>query len=60
MRSLKHLLKDFLNQEDGPTAVEYGVMLSLIITVVWGAVSTVGTKTNSSFASASSALVSSS
>ena len=60
MRSLKHLLKSFLHQEDGPTTVEYAVMLSLIITVVWGAVSTVGTKTNSSFVAAAKGFTASS
>lgn len=40
----------FLQAEDGPTAVEYAVMLALIIVVVFGAVQTVGTTTNSTFA----------
>jgi pilus assembly protein Flp/PilA len=40
----------FLQAEDGPTAVEYAVMLALIILVVFGAVQTVGSTTNSTFA----------
>ncbi|MBX7106152.1 MAG: Flp family type IVb pilin [Gemmataceae bacterium] len=39
----------FLKKEDGPTAVEYAVMLALIIVVCASAVSTVGTRTSSSF-----------
>jgi pilus assembly protein Flp/PilA len=39
----------FLQAEDGPTAVEYAVMLALIILVVFGAVQSVGSATNSSF-----------
>jgi len=41
---------DFLKREDGPTAVEYAVMLALIIVVCVAAVTTMGGNTNSSFA----------
>jgi pilus assembly protein Flp/PilA len=37
---------DFLRREDGPTAVEYAVMLALIIVVCIAAVVTVGQNTN--------------
>jgi pilus assembly protein Flp/PilA len=40
-------VRQFLRQEDGPTAVEYAVMLAFIITVVFGAVQTLGSKANS-------------
>lgn len=40
----------FLEKEDGPTAVEYAVMLAFIIVVCVAAVSTVGANTNSHFA----------
>lgn len=43
----------FLKQEDGPTAVEYAVMLALIIVAVFGTVSAVGTTANTSFDNAS-------
>jgi pilus assembly protein Flp/PilA len=33
----------FLTEEDGPTAIEYAVMLSLIVVVCIGAVMTIGT-----------------
>jgi len=39
----------FLHEEDGPTAVEYAIMLALIIVVCWTAISTVGSNTNSIF-----------
>lgn len=43
----------FLKQEDGPTAVEYAVMLALIIVVCIAAITTVGKSANSTFANAS-------
>ena len=39
----------FLKKEDGPTAVEYAVVLALIIAVVIS-VSNIGASTNSSYA----------
>ena len=39
----------FLKNEDGPTAVEYAVMLALIIVVCIAAVTTVGKNANSTF-----------
>jgi len=44
-RSLAH----FLRREDGPTAVEYAVMLALIIVVCIAAITTLGTNANSTF-----------
>lgn len=39
----------FLRDEDGPTAVEYAVMLALILAVVVVAVTAVGTNTSAMF-----------
>jgi pilus assembly protein Flp/PilA len=39
----------FLKNEDGPTAVEYAVMLALIIVVCIVSITTVGTSTNKVF-----------
>jgi pilus assembly protein Flp/PilA len=39
----------FLENEDGPTAVEYAVMLALIIVVCLGAITTLGQNSNSVF-----------
>jgi pilus assembly protein Flp/PilA len=42
-------LVDFLKREDGPTAVEYAVMLALIIVVCLAAITTLGSNANSTF-----------
>jgi len=36
----------FLKKEDGPTAIEYAVMLALIIAVLIAAISSLGTTTS--------------
>ena len=40
---------EFLKKEDGPTAVEYAVMLALIIVVCIAAVATLGSNANKVF-----------
>ena len=40
---------NFLKREDGPTAVEYAVMLALIIVVCITAITTLGTNANATF-----------
>ena len=49
-------LKKFLVSEDGPTAVEYAVMLALIIVVCLTAIQAVGTNASSTFTNVSSQL----
>jgi len=49
MEAVKLRLWRFLTREDGPTAVEYAVMLALIIAVCLGAIVLVGQQTNSAF-----------
>ncbi len=49
MLRLTQLLKTFLRKEDGPTAVEYAVMLALIIVVCVVAIATVGSNANGTF-----------
>jgi pilus assembly protein Flp/PilA len=49
MRRLTQGLVNFLKREDGPTAVEYAVMLALIIVVCIAAITTIGTKANATF-----------
>jgi pilus assembly protein Flp/PilA len=39
----------FIEREDGPTAVEYAVMLALIVVVCLGAITTLGQNANSTF-----------
>jgi pilus assembly protein Flp/PilA len=46
---VKVLVGAFLKDEDGPTAVEYAVMLALIIVVCIAAVTTLGTNSNNTF-----------
>ena len=42
---------NFLKREDGPTAVEYAVMLALIIVVCIAAITTLGGNANTTFSS---------
>jgi pilus assembly protein Flp/PilA len=49
MKSLFRGLKNFLVNEDGPTAVEYAVMLALIIVVCITAITTLGSNANNTF-----------
>jgi pilus assembly protein Flp/PilA len=51
---------EFVRNEDGPTAVEYAVMLALIIVVCIGAIQTLGTNANTTFTSVGTALSASS
>jgi pilus assembly protein Flp/PilA len=44
-----HAIVAFLKNEDGPTAVEYAVMLALIIVVCLGAITTMGKNANGVF-----------
>ena len=56
MNRIKNSVKMFLISEDGPTAVEYAVMLALIIVVCLAAVSAVGSNANAKFNKVSSYL----
>jgi pilus assembly protein Flp/PilA len=56
MRRLQQFVADFLKQEDGPTAVEYAVMLALIIVVCIGAITTLGGNANQTFTSVGNAI----
>ena len=49
MKKLQQWVKDFIQKEDGPTAVEYAVMLALIIVVCLTAITTLGSNANSTF-----------
>ena len=51
-----NLLKKFLASEDGPTAVEYAVMLALIVVVCIGTITAIGTKANTTFKATTTAL----
>lgn len=49
MKSLAKKVHRFLVSEDGPTAVEYAVMLALIIIVCLAAITALGTQANATF-----------
>ena len=53
MRKLMERVKNFLAKEDGPTAVEYAVMLALIIVVCITAITALGTNANKTFTTVS-------
>jgi pilus assembly protein Flp/PilA len=55
MRALKYVV-EFLKKEDGPTAVEYAVLLALIIVVCIAAITAIGTNANSTFGQVGSTL----
>jgi pilus assembly protein Flp/PilA len=57
MRSIAKKLVSFLKREDGPTAVEYAVMLALIIVVCIAAITTLGQHANQTFSFVGSVIV---
>lgn len=56
MTKLSQFVVDFLKREDGPTAVEYAVMLALIIVVCITAISALGSNANKTFTNVSDTL----
>jgi pilus assembly protein Flp/PilA len=53
MSLITRKLVAFLKKEDGPTAVEYAVMLALIIVVCIAAITTLGSNANQTFGNVS-------
>jgi pilus assembly protein Flp/PilA len=49
MKSLANSVRRFLVSEDGPTAVEYAVMLALIVIVCLTAIGSIGTNAKATF-----------
>jgi pilus assembly protein Flp/PilA len=47
---------NFLRRDDGPTAVEYAVMLMLIVIVCIASITTLGRNTNAAFSFVGSAI----
>jgi pilus assembly protein Flp/PilA len=56
MRHLYRKVASFLRREDGPTAVEYAVMLALIVVVCLTAIGTLGQQSNNTFSTTSGKL----
>ena len=56
MRKLGNALVKFLKDESGPTAVEYAVMLALIIVVCIAAITALGSNANNTFTKVSTTI----
>ncbi|HZZ28779.1 MAG TPA: Flp family type IVb pilin [Pirellulales bacterium] len=51
-------IRKFLTSEDGPTAVEYAVMLALIVIVCLAAIGNIGTNAKTTFTTIANSLAS--
>jgi pilus assembly protein Flp/PilA len=56
MQVLKEKVRQFLVSEDGPTAVEYAVMLALILVACITIVTSLGTSASGTFSTVNSAV----
>lgn len=56
MKVFAQKVQRFIQSEDGPTAVEYAVMLALIVVVCLTAIQAVGTNASSTFQDVSAQL----
>lgn len=56
MKNFAKKLQRFLVSEDGPTAVEYAVMLALIVIVCLTAIRSIGQQANTTFNSVATSL----
>jgi pilus assembly protein Flp/PilA len=55
---MKTMLQRFIKEDEGATAVEYGLLVALIAVVIITAVTTLGTNLNTKFTSVGSAIAS--
>jgi pilus assembly protein Flp/PilA len=56
MKSIINITKQFIRDEEGATAVEYGMMVALIAAVIVAIVTTLGTQVQAAFQTISNAL----
>jgi pilus assembly protein Flp/PilA len=56
MKTFVQRVRRFLTSEDGPTAVEYAVMLALIIVVCLVAITSVGSQASTTFSNVAGSL----
>ncbi len=56
MRKFTDSVVNFLQREDGPTAVEYAVMLALIVVVCIAAITTLGNNAKTTFTTVGNAV----
>ena len=55
-RSYRNAILEFVREDDAATAIEYAVMLALIVAVCVGAVGALATKTQESFDTSATAI----
>ncbi|MFZ5453545.1 MAG: Flp family type IVb pilin [Thermodesulfobacteriota bacterium] len=56
MQNLLTKVKNFIREEEGASAVEYGLLVALIAVVIIGAVTTLGTNLSSRFTTVATAI----
>jgi pilus assembly protein Flp/PilA len=56
MKGTLKSIVSFIKREDGPTAVEYAVMLALIVVVCIAAITAIGSNSNQTFSTVGSAI----
>jgi pilus assembly protein Flp/PilA len=56
MLSTLKKIRTFLRSEDGPTAVEYAVMLALIVVVCLVAITSIGTQASATFSNVAASI----
>jgi pilus assembly protein Flp/PilA len=56
MMTFAQRVRRFFRSEDGPTAVEYAVMLALIVVVCLVAITSVGTQASTTFSNVAGSL----
>jgi pilus assembly protein Flp/PilA len=59
MKNFALKVRQFMVSEDGPTAVEYAVMLALIIIVCLTAINSIGTNANQTFSDVAASIAAS-
>jgi len=59
MKKLAAVVVDFLKREDGPTAVEYAIILALNVVLCVVAITSMGTNANKVFSNVSNTLANS-
>ena len=56
MKSFIECMRRFVRSDEGPTAIEYAVMLAVIVVVCLAAINSVGTKTNTVYSDVAKSL----
>jgi pilus assembly protein Flp/PilA len=60
MKKVSSVVFRFLQAEDGPTAIEYAILLALIVVVCVGMITKLGAKSNDSYTTVANTVSSSS